>query len=280
MRESSCQSARSQIPGSRSSQRPCVSAMSSAPGANTSKMNRPVGARHRATARRAVRRSASVSMCSRDRNGQMTSGNVPSTGGSRRSPWRRSSSHAGELGALARDLEHPGRQVDADDLDPRGRDRHGDPPGADAELEHRAARARRLFDVERHVLDDAVATTGRTRARFVVGGHVSMLSTRCTRTRRRSLRGPGAQPGASRSVLQPHRGLTELPPRGSERRNGTLDSLAAVNWPAYEEEALAAVASRAVGERARRRARPRARARGPSSRRRCAACATARAGCS
>ena len=46
---------------------------------------------------------------------------------------------AGELGALARDLEHPRREVDADHRDPRRGDRDRDPPGADAELEHRPA---------------------------------------------------------------------------------------------------------------------------------------------
>ncbi len=91
MRVSSFQSARSQIPGSRSSQRPCVSAMSSGPGVKTSKMKRPCPvARRLDTARRARRRSSSVSMWSSERNGQSTSGNCPSTGGSRMSPWRRS----------------------------------------------------------------------------------------------------------------------------------------------------------------------------------------------
>jgi len=63
--------------------------------------------------------------------------------------------HPGELCPLARDREHPGRQVDADDVDTGRGDRHGDPPGSDAELEHRPTRAHRLLDVERHVLDHA-----------------------------------------------------------------------------------------------------------------------------
>ena len=120
VRASSSQSARSKIPGSRSSQRPCVSLdVVAASGAKTSKTNRPPGASSRCTARSAARRSASVSMCSSERNGTITSGNVPSTGGSRRSPRRRSSSTPAQLGALARDVEHPRRRVDADHLDPR-----------------------------------------------------------------------------------------------------------------------------------------------------------------
>ena len=92
VRVPSCQSARSQIPGSRSIQRPCVSAMSSAPGVNTSKTKRPSGARRASTAWSAARRSESLSMCRSERNGIATSANGPSTGGWRMSPWRRSTS--------------------------------------------------------------------------------------------------------------------------------------------------------------------------------------------
>ena len=42
---------------------------------------------------------------------------------------------AGRVGAVAADVEHPGRGVDADHGHPRLRDRDGDPPGADAELD-------------------------------------------------------------------------------------------------------------------------------------------------
>ena len=83
----------------------------------------------------------------------------------------------GERGGLACDLEHPGREVDADHLDPGGRDRHGDPAGADAELEHRPAEALRLREVEGHVLDDG-HRPGVVDARdLVVGGHLAMLCT-------------------------------------------------------------------------------------------------------
>ena len=80
-----------------------------------------------------------------------------------------------QLGALARDLEHPGRQVDADDADARRGDRHRDPPGADAELEHRPAGANRLLDVERHVLDHAPRPRVVDAGDLVVGGHAAIL---------------------------------------------------------------------------------------------------------
>ena len=79
---------------------------------------------------------------------------------------------ARQRGALARHLEHPGRQVDADDADARRGDRHRDPARADAELEHRPARAHRLVDVERHVLDDA------PRPRVVDPGDLVVRATR------------------------------------------------------------------------------------------------------
>src|SRR5205823_2945193 len=44
---------------------------------------------------------------------------------------------AGEVGALAADLEHPGRRVDADHADAVGGDRDRDPAGADAKLHDR-----------------------------------------------------------------------------------------------------------------------------------------------
>ena len=66
-----------------------------------------------------------VSMCRSERNGQMTSGTRSVTGGSRRSPRRRSTSSddAGALGRGARDLEHARRGVDADHVDAGPRDR-------------------------------------------------------------------------------------------------------------------------------------------------------------
>ena len=83
----------------------------------------------------------------------------------------------GERSGLACDVEHPGREVDADHIDPRGRDRHGDPSGADAELEHRPAEALRLLEVERHVFDDGHRPGVVDAGDLVVGGHVAMLCT-------------------------------------------------------------------------------------------------------
>ena len=167
MRVSSSQSARSQMPGSRSSQRPCVSAMSSAPGAKTSKTKRPVRReepRARRAAPRAGRRRSPCAAASG--TGSATSGNVPSTGGSRMSPWRRSTLDAGELRrARARPRASPPRGRRRPPSMPGRGDRHRDPPGADAELEHRPARAHRLLDVERRRPRRRCATTGRRGAR-------------------------------------------------------------------------------------------------------------------
>ena len=83
--------------------------------------------------------------------------------------------HPGQRRALARDLEHPLRQVDADDLNARRSHRDGDPRRADAELQHRPARANGLVDVKRDVLDDA-ARPGVVEPRdVVVDGHAGML---------------------------------------------------------------------------------------------------------
>ena len=80
------------------------------------------------------------------------------------------------LRALARDLQHPLREVDADDRDPARGDRDGDPPGADGELEHRPAAAARLVEIEGHVLDDAARPRVVEAGDLVVGGHGAMLS--------------------------------------------------------------------------------------------------------
>ena len=178
MRVASSQSARSQMPGSRSSNRPCVSAMSSADGVKTSKTNRPVpapggGTRPEEPAPVVVRLHVEQRAERADHERERRS----STGGSRMSPWRRSTSTPASSALLTRDLEHPGRQVDADHLDAGGRDRHRDPSGADAELEHRAARAHRLLHVERHVLDDAPRPRVVDARDLVVGGHVGILCT-------------------------------------------------------------------------------------------------------
>ena len=78
---------------------------------------------------------------------------------------------AGESGPLAGDLEHPLGEIDADHLDPLGRDRDGDPARADAELDHRAARFPRALQVERDVLDDAHRPGVVEPGDAVVGGH-------------------------------------------------------------------------------------------------------------
>ncbi len=84
---------------------------------------------------------------------------------------------AGERRGLARDLEHPGGEVDADDLEACGGNRHRDPPGADAELEHRPAEPLHLGEIERHVLDHGHRPGVVDAGDLVVGGHLGMLST-------------------------------------------------------------------------------------------------------
>ena len=58
------------------------------------------------------------------------------------------------LRVLARAGEHGGGLVDADQADPCLRDGHGDPAGADGQLDHRPARGDGLGDVELDVLGD------------------------------------------------------------------------------------------------------------------------------
>ena len=71
----------------------------------------------------------------------MTSGTRSSTGGAAQVAEAQVEQlrDARALGLLAADLEHPRRRVDADHADARRRDRHRDPPGADAELDDRPA---------------------------------------------------------------------------------------------------------------------------------------------
>ena len=88
------QSARSKIPGSRSSQRPWVSAMSLALGAKTSNTaDRPATAARGPRAAHAAE-SSSSSRCRNERNGHVTSATRSSTGGGRSSPSRRSAARS------------------------------------------------------------------------------------------------------------------------------------------------------------------------------------------
>ena len=176
MRVASSQSARSQIPGSRSRKRPCVSAMSSARGVKTSKTNRPCPvARRRDTARRARRRSSSVSMWSSERNGQMTSGNVSVDGRVAHVAVAQVELDARELRALARDLEHPGRQVDADDADPAAAIGTAIRPVPTPSSSTGPPRAHGFLDVERHVLDHAPRPRVVDPGDLVVRGHAAIL---------------------------------------------------------------------------------------------------------
>ena len=177
MRVSSSQSARSQIPGSRSSQRPCVSAMSSAPGAKTSKTSRPSGAqvpRPRAAPRAGRRRSPCAASSG---TGSITSGNVAFDG--------RVAHVAVAQVELARRRARRARARPRASP-PRGRRRRRAMPARRSARRSGPCRRRaraparrertRLLDVERHVLDDAARPRVVEARDLVVGGHGAMLS--------------------------------------------------------------------------------------------------------
>ena len=143
------------FPGSRSSQRPCVWSMSSAAGVEDVEHEPPTGSRRPCTARTAatpvglglhVQQRAEGCEDERHRalDRRLAEVAVPEV-----------QLDARELGPLARDLEHPLRGVDPDHGDSVGRERDRDPAGADAELDHRAARAAPPARGRTHVLDDA-----------------------------------------------------------------------------------------------------------------------------
>src|SRR5262249_57955527 len=80
------------------------------------------------------------------------------------------------LRTLPADLEHARRGVDADHANAVRGDRHRDPTGADAELDHGRRHASRLGHIEPNVLGDA-QPPGAVEARDrVVGVHAVMLS--------------------------------------------------------------------------------------------------------
>ena len=129
------------------------------PRSSERRRRRRAGPRARAAswaARSARSFSSSSAMWRRERNGQMTSGTRSSTGGSRRSPTRRSTSEQTPFSsASARATASiPSERSTPITGTPGLRDRHGDPARADGELDDRAAAAARLVDVERDVLDD------------------------------------------------------------------------------------------------------------------------------
>ena len=167
----SSQSARSKMPGSRSSQRPCVSSTSSAPGAKTSKTKRAAGHEEPARGARAPRAApSSVCRWRSARNGTRDERHaLRPPAGRARSPSRRSTSLATPASAarVRADLEHPARRVDADHAArrplaigtairpvPTPSSTTG-PPGF-----------LRLVDVEVDVLGDAAGSTGRRARRW------------------------------------------------------------------------------------------------------------------
>ena len=179
MRVLSSHAASSSIPGSRSSQRSCVSAMSSALGAKTSKTKLPSGAEQLAgCAQRSELRVLGLHVQER-----------PKRADDERDPLghRRVDQVAeaevdeggdfGRLRGLACDGEHPRRRVDADHLDSRLRDRDGDAARAYGELDHRAARFERVVDVEADVLGHRPAPRVVDTSDGVVQGHDGFLAT-------------------------------------------------------------------------------------------------------
>jgi hypothetical protein len=85
--------------------------------------------------------------------------------------------HARQLGALAADLEHPWRGVDADHADAsRGR-RNRDPAGPHRQLDDRRRGPLGLLDVELHVLGDADAPRVVEASDRVVQAHPGLRAT-------------------------------------------------------------------------------------------------------
>ena len=216
VRVASSQSARSKIPGSRSSQRPCVSSMSSRLGAKTSKTKRPPGSSSAARGAQRAELLGLVCMCRSERNGQMTSGTRSATGGSRRSPTRRSTSARDAALARAqraRDGEHPGRRVDADHRDARPA-RSARRSGPSRRRARRPGRrdARASLDVEADVLDDRAAP------RVVDRRDASRRAPRRAVVGPASLRGPRAPLVRSTPSWTP----TALEREGARRRSGRV----------------------------------------------------------
>ena len=160
----------------------------------------------RARAARSARSfSSSVSMCRSERNGQMTSGTRSVTGGSRRSPSRRStrSRDSGLLRrARARRRASPGDESTPITSIPGAGDRDGDAAGPDRELDHGAARRERLVDVEADVLGDRAAPRVVEGRDLVVEPHHAGLRATQTNSRLCVVEGPLVEPAVERLRLE------------------------------------------------------------------------------
>ena len=102
-------------------------------------------------------RSSSVCMCSSERKGQITSGTRSVTGGSRRSPTRRSSSTPASAARRAQTSSMPREESTPITGMPSAAIGTAMRPVPTPSSTHRAARPACLLEVERHVLDDARA---------------------------------------------------------------------------------------------------------------------------
>ena len=168
------------MPGSRSSQRPCVSSIVVVRRARRRRRRtgrRERAARRRREARRAARRRLRGG--GRRGTGRSRAGRArrPAARAGRRARRSSSSATPARLGALAADVEHPRRGVDADHAHAGLRDRDRDAARADPELDDRAARLARLLDVERRRPRRRCGSTGRRAARSGrrrVHAHVSL----------------------------------------------------------------------------------------------------------
>ena len=156
VRARASQSARSKIPRSRSSHSPSVSSMSAADGAKTSKTRRPSGSSSDAAAcerpelLRLVGHVEERAERDRDEGHALVDRRLAQVAEAEVEQLR----DALLLGPLARHGEHARRLVDADHRDPGTGGRDRDPPGADGQLDDRAARREGLVDVELDVLGD------------------------------------------------------------------------------------------------------------------------------
>ena len=196
----SSQSARSKIPGSRSSQRPPVSSMSSRLGAKTSKTKRPPGSSSAPGRAQRTKLRLPCGAASERADGE---GHALGDGGSRRSPSRRSTrpETPADLGGGARDSS-----ISGDESTPitRSRLRRSGPRSVPfrPRARRRAARRERVIDVERDVFRDRAAPRVVERRDLVVLSHAGFRATQ-TNSRLSPSNGRRSNQPYSASVSRP-----------------------------------------------------------------------------
>ena len=263
------------MPGSRSSQRPCVSSMSSRRRREDveDEAGRPARAARapRAAPRAGRRRSAGAERAERADH-ERDALRRPAARAGRRGAGRRSTP-ARRGAPRAQTSSIPAEESTPITRMPAARDRHRDPAGADAELDDRArpsaAPPRRRTRCPRRRSAPRVVEVGD----LVVEGHVAMLPVVTARVRSILFLRPRSIRGRRASAPSPPI-TTGLPlPRPKEERLTEIDWRGArgARRPARSRPPRRRTSSRTCAS-----ATSAARA---SSSRRCARCATARPGC-